>query len=268
MMQREMRIEQFEKELKREVKSGDSNVPLVELIKRKALRQETNRAARAHLEATLESKTAQEIIDQQLKAVVLNESTYRNNILDLDQAYWALQIDVPNERDFGMVKFDFRQVKDQLLRKIEGLRTKLRAEVLAVFKGQLTLLTEALEEIEYKLSAKYETIDEIISQIEYIETMATHGHVLEEMRDKIFLLVEQKRFLDGVAVKLPEEPFGKYLKLHKYPADLEALIKVKIKTVPAEKRRITEILMCDGLEVNDEIAHCQETIKDFTTRGL
>ena len=56
--------------------------------------------------------SSQEIIDEHLRAVVINETSYRNALLELDQSFWALQLDIPDERDFGMIKFDFRQVKD------------------------------------------------------------------------------------------------------------------------------------------------------------
>lgn len=115
-------------------------------------------------------------------------------------------------------------------------------EVSQSFFTAVDELYRNFELIEGKLKAKHETIDDIIAQIEYIEVMARHDLVSDQMKSQVVELVDRKDFIDELKILLPADNFMRFLRLYTYPGDLQELVEAKEKLIHQERTRINALL--------------------------
>lgn len=65
--------------------------------------------------------------------VKLTDDCYAKKLKELNHAFWAIQTDVQDEYDFGLVQMDCRAAKDKICSKIDSLRRKLAQVLISEF---------------------------------------------------------------------------------------------------------------------------------------
>lgn len=83
---------------------------------------------------------------------------------------------------------------------------------------------QQFEEIEVRLNTRYDSIDEIISQIDYIQDLVKDSTIVHDLADKFTEIRSNKNFLDSLNIKLQPNDFEKYLRIFIFPSDILDLI--------------------------------------------
>ena len=83
---------------------------------------------------------------------------------------------------------------------------------------------QQFEEIEVRLNTRYDSIDEIISQIDYIQDLVKDSTIVHDLADKFTEIMSNKNFLDSLNIKLQPNDFEKYLRIFIFPSDILDLI--------------------------------------------
>lgn len=86
--------------------------------------KELLRASGLNIEEPVDAtKSPADILFENVDDVELSEDSYREKLKELNENYWELQAEIANTYDFGLALLDLEPVKQQLIGKIEALRT-------------------------------------------------------------------------------------------------------------------------------------------------
>ena len=118
------------------------------------------------------------------------------------------------------------------------------------------------------MNAYHETIDEIIAQIDYVSALFKDTSVIDNLAEEVKLLTSEKNFLDSLHLRLLDEEFVKYLRMHTYPTDLKKDITHKEQCIEDERARINKMLQDDVGDVSRMINDCRAQLSIFEQRGL
>lgn len=199
---------------------------------------------------------------------VISEQVYIEQYKKLQQDYWGLQLDFQNQYDFGLILLDTEPIKKQLLTKIKTLIDKLAKDLLSQFVEKMEELFKRFKDTEEKITVVFNTIDEIIEQIDYVTRIFKNDVFIDEMATQMELLCADKEFLDNLNLKLDQPDFDKYLRMHVYPNDLRRIIQNKNNNIDHERERINTMLQEDIGNVTQMIADCKNVVENLKKMGL
>lgn len=213
-------------------------------------------------------KSAAEVLSEQVDKVELSEESHREKLQELNDSFWDLQLELANTYDFGLILLDVEPVKQQLVGKIDALRTQLSATLTSRFVAKMDGIYQQFWQMEDRVNAFHETIDEIIAQIDYVGALFQDGGVIDDLALQVESLTAEKDFLDSLRLRLQPDEFLRYLRMHTYPVDLKRDIAQKEGRVEEERARINKMLQDDVGNVAQMIEDCRAALQEFEQKGL
>ena len=109
------------------------------------------------------------------------------------------------------------------------------------------------QNIQQKVSAEVNSIDEVIYLIEFIDNIKKPEQKLEELLGKLELAKDRKQFIDDLFIPLDETDFTKYLDLLTYPKNLLKFLENRRNELESERSRLSKMMDMDITEINQTI---------------
>lgn len=106
--------------------------------------------------------------------------------------------DIMDEYDFGLLILDCRPLKEKIIDHCEKLLSHLEKYIKNEFYDKMRNVNSEIAQVKGRLDEKAESIDEVISLLEYIDTLKRTDNKVGEIQDYIDTMQKQMIFIDSV----------------------------------------------------------------------
>jgi hypothetical protein len=125
-------------------------------------------------------KSPEEIFEEGVEATEISDEIMEDKLEELRQVYWKVQ-HYSDFHDFGIVQLDISHYKNSVCKRIQKLVDHLHKMVQKSFVSRQVQLRVCFDEIEQELTADYDTIDQILEQIDFIKMHYHNGDLINDL---------------------------------------------------------------------------------------
>ena len=119
------------------------------------------------------------------KSVEIDQNLLREEIFQIRKHKWKTIEEVNDFYDFGLLVVDCRPLKEEIVEHCEELLTHLEKYIKSEFLEKMKTVKNEINMIKGRLDEKAESIDEVMSLLEYIETLKRTDNKVADIQEFI-----------------------------------------------------------------------------------
>ena len=175
--------------------------------------------------------------------------------------------EIREEYDFGLILLDCSEFKENTLNNVRVLIEQLEEHIRSEFVIDLKELHGHNQIMWNKVTQRFDDVDEIIEQIDYISSVK-NDEIFEEISDKVLQLSKRFNFLSILQISLPEQEFDDYIGLFLFPHNARKAIDQKSWELREEANRISDLIIKDVKATKTNFGSYERKFKEFKNAGL
>ena len=151
----------------------------------------------------------------------------RDEILAIRKHKWTTMADIQDEYDFGLLILDCRPLKNDIIDHCDKLLAHLERYIKNEFLEKMRNVDSEIAQVKGRLDEKAESIDEVISLLEYIDTLKRTDNKVAEIQDYIDGMQRQMIFIDSVEIMFEDNQYMDFLKIRNWPRSFQKWIETR-----------------------------------------
>ena len=129
----------------------------------------------------------------------------KNEILFIRKHKWATMRNIQDEYDFGMLLLDCRPLKKDIIDHCEVLAATLEKYLKNEFLDKMRNVKSEISNVKGRLDEKAESIDEVLSLLDYINTLKLTNNKVAEIQIFIDNMQKSMLFIDSVQIMFEDD---------------------------------------------------------------
>ena len=125
------------------------------------------------------------------KSVDIDQGLMREEIVAIRNHKWTTMANIRDEYDFGLLYLDCKPLKVDIINHCDELLAVLEKYIKTEFLEKMRNVKDEIDQVKGRLDDKAESIDQVISLLEYIETLKRTDNKVAEIQDFINLMQKQ-----------------------------------------------------------------------------
>ena len=122
----------------------------------------------------------------------------RNEIFFIRKHKWATMRNIQDEYDFGLLLLDCRPLKTEIIEHCDALLATLEKYLKNEFLDKMRNVKSEISTVKGRLDEKAESIDEVLSLLDYIDTLKRTDNKVAEIQIFIDNMQKSMIFIDSV----------------------------------------------------------------------
>ena len=132
--------------------------------------------------------------------------------------------EVSHSYDFGMLWIDCKPFKTFVIDHCIALENEITNYLKEDFGDKMKNIQTEISMLKGRLDQNVTSIDDVISLLDYIETLKDQGNKVKEISDYIDLVTKTSDFIDSIRIILPEEMKINFLHMRNWPKKFDTWI--------------------------------------------
>ena len=158
------------------------------------------------------------------KSVEINENLMREQLLSIRAHKWRALEDMSNHYDHGLLLIDCQPLKKDIVNHCEELCNTLEKYIKNEFLDKMKNIKGEINSVKGRLDDKAESIDEVMSLLDYIETLKKTDNRVADIQDYINIMAKQMKFIDSLKVAFNDKDYADFLDIRNWPRSFDKFI--------------------------------------------
>ena len=129
-------------------------------------------------------------------------------------------------------------------------------------------IQDDIQTVKGRLDEKAESIDEVISLLDYIDNLKGSDNKVGDIKVDIDKMAEQMNFIFTLSVKFQDSEFEEFLNIRNWPRTFNKWIQIRKEELLAQKQKLIEEMEDQLEEVFQQVLDFKLEIKDVKSKGL
>ena len=147
------------------------------------------------------------------KSVEIDQGLLREEIFTIRKHKWKTIDEISDYYDFGLLIVDCRPLKSEVVEHCEALLQHLERYIKNEFLEKMKNVKSEINMIKGRLDEKAESIDEVMSLLEYIDTLKRTDNKVADIQEYINGMAKQMQYIDSVKVMFDDKDFMEFLEI-------------------------------------------------------
>lgn len=161
--------------------------------------------------------------------------------IDMIRAHkWKTMIDVSESYDFGLVTVDCLPFKKAIIDHCTVLEKYLEDVIRDEFSELMRHIKDDIKTVKGRLDEKAESIDEVISLLDYIDNLKGSDNKVGDIKVDIDKMAEQMEINFKMQIIFPDKDFREYLNIRNWPRTFNSWIQIRKEELMAQKQKLVE----------------------------
>ena len=161
------------------------------------------------------------------KSVEIDQGLMRNEIIFIRKHKWTTMANIDDEYDFGLLILDCRPLKKDIIDHCDKLLAHLERYLKNEFLERMRNVKSEISSVKGRLDEKAESIDEVLSLLDYIDTLKRTDNKVAEIQVFIDNMQKNMLFIDSVQVMFDDDYYHEFLNIRNWPRSFNQWIQVR-----------------------------------------
>ena len=175
---------------------------------------------------------------------------------------------IQDEYDFGLLLLDCRPLKKDIIDHCDKLLNHLEKYLKNEFLERMKNVKSEIATVKGRLDEKAESIDEVISLLEYIDTLKRTDNKVAEIQIFIDNMQKGMLFIDSVKVMFDDDQYLDFLNIRNWPRSFNQWIQLRKEQLLDQKRKLIEEMKEETNNVFRKMLEFKTQIKEVLKLGL
>lgn len=208
------------------------------------------------------------INDVAFKSVEIDHDILQRELLSLRKTAWEIQEQIYSKYDFGLIQLDCRKYRKRLLAHCQSLISQVEEHVKGEFLHKLNLVQLEKEQLQRKVDAPAENIDDVIMLLDFIDNLKEDQSRIDEIGGQINGMKNKMDDVEDLEICFEDSAYMEYLHARNWPRTFRVYINHKKAELMSKKENLFKEMNNDINDIFLQIARFKRTVDDLMLEGL
>ena len=158
------------------------------------------------------------------KSVEIDQNLMRDQLFKIRDHKWDTMEGIYNHYDHGLVFVDCQPLKNEIVEHCDSLVATLEKYIKSEFLEKMKNIKGEINMVTGRLHEKAESIDEVMSLLDYIETLKRTDNKVADIQEYIDTMAIQMKYIDSLKVSFDDQDYADFLNIRNWPRSFEKFI--------------------------------------------
>ena len=202
------------------------------------------------------------------KSVEIDQGLMRDSLFRIRAHKWETLEAISNEYDYGLLRIDCSPLKADVVEHCEALAATLEKYIKSEFLEKMKNIKGEINMVTGRLHEKAESIDEVMSLLDYIDTLKRTDNKVADIQEYIDGMAVQMRYIDSLKVALDDEDYAAFLTIRNWPRSFEKFIQQRKAELQSQKDKLIAEMKEETNMVFEQVLKFKLEIKEVLQVGI